>query len=323
MVYVYLGQAFLTRTYYYSPGPGGGIIFIVVFSLAIMLGLWVLHQRLRPLKRNKMNPVPNREPIKASTIAIISSIVLIVDLISLYIFSKSRLGVMLADKGFILNGLTIVILAIFPFFLRRDRRIREFIASALIPIIAFPCLYDFIYWYGTRYNLEPVLFYGNIVIIGLTLFPFAILNAKRQIQQMRENKLKAFIDNKKTLNFILPSGIEGVDDFKHNVNVQVELLANEIKFHELGFGKHSDNHKSVSLLYSQIIDADIAVVRERGYKYSEQLITYCTITYLNKYGDKKEIRFKSYPFFGNFNLFMDALKSQITDRSLSQNHTVL
>ena len=243
--------------------------------------------------------------------------------ICFYFFKLSRVAVIYQIlPGYMLYAIYTLLLGVYMLILTRKTPLAASVISFLVFLISPPCLFYLLYGYSWKETVLPILRLGNLLMILLATMPWLWLAARKSIRKIREKQLSVF-DSGQKLSFLLLEGIEGIDVFKPNYQTKVELLQTEIRLSEIGTGKYSTNLKSVLLPYSQITDADI-VRLEDGKNiilHSKMLSTssvhktkaqYCLISYRSKDGESKQLRFKITLGFGDFNLFMQALKSRIT-----------
>ena len=177
------------------------------------------------------------------------------------------------------------------------------------------------------YNSNPplfwVLFIPLFTLWTVLFFSYRSRKAKRQLKwQKKADLMAAFYDKKASLSFIAKIGVEGIEAFKPNYRTRIELQDDEIRFSECEYGAYANNLNSASLQYSQI--TNVAVVwmsrnffgqKDANVHSSETIKTgsfpYCLITYINKDGEQKYLRFRKDFFSGDFDTFLKALQSRI------------
>ena len=170
------------------------------------------------------------------------------------------------------------------------------------------------------YNYNPLLFWA--LTISFWLIMCIIYYSRVAKRKLKWQRLADFRDRKASLSFVTLYGIEGIETFKPNYQIRIELLNDEIRFSEFEIGTYSSNLNSASLMYSQILKAEIVRMSENyigrtnpKMPSSETIQTgitsYCRITYLNKDGEEAYLRFRNAFQRGNFKLFIQALQSRI------------
>jgi len=174
------------------------------------------------------------------------------------------------------------------------------------------------------YNSNTVLFWALVIPLWIVVcIIYYSRRAKRQLKWQKQADLIAtFHDKKAILSFVAKRGIEGIETFKPNYRTRIELQDDEIRFTECDNGAYANNLNSASLQYSQITNVAVVEMSENylgrtnfNVPSSETIQTgrylYCLITYLNKDGEEKNLRFLRYSFGGNFDTFLKALQSRI------------
>jgi len=168
---------------------------------------------------------------------------------------------------------------------------------------------------------DPLWITAFLVILWISIYYYRWSKRKLKRQKMAD-LAAAFHAQKTSLSFVAKRGVEGIETFKPNYRTNIELQNDEIRFTENETGPHANNLNSASLLYSQITNVALVEMSENYFgrtnsngASSEMLQTrtflYCLITYLDKNGEKKNLRFTRFNFGGNFDLFMQAIQSRI------------
>ena len=160
---------------------------------------------------------------------------------------------------------------------------------------------------------------GLVLVLIISWFVHLARHGLEPPKQANPNAIPVF---KFPLTFFLSRGVEGIDTFKPNYRTLIELQDDEIRFSECKKGAYANNLNSASLQYSQITNVAVVDMSENYFGRtnlkvpSSEIIhtrtyTYCLITYRNKDGEERQLRFRRYLFDGNFDTFLKALQSRI------------
>gem|GEM_PF-2581771 len=154
-----------------------------------------------------------------------------------------------------------------------------------------------------------------LLVLGLTLLPLSIRWYIRSKKKLQTDRLAQMLDGSRKA-YLLTLYLDGIDAFKRNIMVMLELLPNEliIKEHPGIIQKESD--KSASLPYSRIVGVDFVQAERYGDVGIFRNIrldnaTLLVIKYHTPEGELKELFFRKTLPNNDYNLFIDSLKARI------------
>jgi len=158
--------------------------------------------------------------------------------------------------------------------------------------------------------IEYILITVGLVLLCFMSFPFF----NRLYKRDQEKHSERVIPIRKTS--LLSTYLDGIDAFRRNIRVKLELLPYELSIKEHPGINRVEADKSASLPYSRIIGVDFVQAKRYGdvgifrniLLENEPILI---IKYLTSEGETKELLFKKILSAKECNLFMNSLKVRI------------